>query len=411
MKFDWDPEIDTPATVAVLGGGPVGVEAALYARFLGYFVMLFDSAKVGDSLLGWGQHPIFSESESPATWREATTPLGLAAIEAQAGVDALPDLESSLNYRQFVEQYLLPLARTDLLYESIQVHAPVLSVSRQGCDSTDSMATERRAEQEFRILARSKNRGEYSQLADVVLDCTGSNSRRRGLASGGGLAIGEQDFAEKMLFGKRDILGKKRQQFAGKHMLMFGSDLAACANAVDFSQLVKDDPNTRLSWIVTKRIGSQPVLDAHETLATQQLMKAAVELRSGDVPGIVPIGAWGIEALAYSENRWGVKLQSTEEETLDLSADVFINCARAIPDWSHTQNLLVANTLESGFATQEPHYYVLGQKRLSTKLTSSGDGGPAPLTIAESHQQIREVFALIGGRNELDLYGTVKPST
>ncbi|MEC9117285.1 MAG: FAD-dependent oxidoreductase, partial [Planctomycetota bacterium] len=30
--------IDTPATIAILGAGPIGLEAALYARFLGYEV-------------------------------------------------------------------------------------------------------------------------------------------------------------------------------------------------------------------------------------------------------------------------------------------------------------------------------------------------------------------------------------
>ena len=32
--------LDTPATIAITGNGPIGLEAALYARFLGYQVIL-----------------------------------------------------------------------------------------------------------------------------------------------------------------------------------------------------------------------------------------------------------------------------------------------------------------------------------------------------------------------------------
>ncbi len=28
---NWDPEVESPATIAVIGGGPTGIEAALYA--------------------------------------------------------------------------------------------------------------------------------------------------------------------------------------------------------------------------------------------------------------------------------------------------------------------------------------------------------------------------------------------
>ena len=33
--------IATPAKLAILGAGPLGLEAALYARFLGYAVVIF----------------------------------------------------------------------------------------------------------------------------------------------------------------------------------------------------------------------------------------------------------------------------------------------------------------------------------------------------------------------------------
>ena len=149
MHIDWDPEIDTPATIAVIGAGPVGVEAALYARFLGYFVLLFDTRRVGHRQAAWGEQLL------EQTWGELTSPLGLAALAAQ-GADSeapsasLPNSDARVSYRQYVQQYLIPLARTDLLYESVQINSPVVSISRTNCGVDQELPIERRAEQEFR---------------------------------------------------------------------------------------------------------------------------------------------------------------------------------------------------------------------------------------------------------------------
>ncbi|MFN5103922.1 MAG: hypothetical protein ACK5GJ_14110, partial [Planctomycetota bacterium] len=49
----WDPEMESPATIAILGAGPMGIEAALYARFLGYHVSIFETRRVAHRMLDW----------------------------------------------------------------------------------------------------------------------------------------------------------------------------------------------------------------------------------------------------------------------------------------------------------------------------------------------------------------------
>ena len=122
--MDWDPEIDTPATIAIVGAGPVGVEAALYARFLGYFVMLFDSRRVGHRPLACGDQLL----DQP--WSDLTSPLGLAALAAQGTAGDLPAGDARISYRQYVEKYLIPVARTDLLYESVQRSVTTTRISQ-----------------------------------------------------------------------------------------------------------------------------------------------------------------------------------------------------------------------------------------------------------------------------------------
>ncbi|HVW37886.1 MAG TPA: FAD-dependent oxidoreductase, partial [Pirellulales bacterium] len=46
--------VDTPARIAILGAGPIGLEAALYARYLGYDVDIYERGRAAENLLRWG---------------------------------------------------------------------------------------------------------------------------------------------------------------------------------------------------------------------------------------------------------------------------------------------------------------------------------------------------------------------
>ncbi|HKD37575.1 MAG TPA: FAD-dependent oxidoreductase, partial [Pirellulales bacterium] len=46
--------VESPARIAVLGAGPIGLEAALYARYLGYEVDVYERGRVAEHLLQWG---------------------------------------------------------------------------------------------------------------------------------------------------------------------------------------------------------------------------------------------------------------------------------------------------------------------------------------------------------------------
>ncbi len=389
MDLAWDPEIDTPATIAVIGGGTVGVEAALYARFLGYTVLLFDAQKVGHRQLVWGDHCM----DEP--WGMATTSLGLAALEAQGTASDFPADDVCCSYREYVEKYLLPVARTDLLYDGVQINSPVVSISRTGCGSTSAESMPRRAEQEFRLLIDSRQRGEYSQLVDIVLDCSGL-APRRGLASGSGLAIGETTLKPKMRSGKVDVLGKERANFAGVHTLLFGRDLTACANAIDLARLATEAEGTRATWVIPKIIGVKDSLDL-PTNGKSEFETAAQALLANKNPAVICLPAWGIEAL-QCEAEWKVRLQTSEEESLDISGDALINCHTPARDWSFADGLRLGTGGEAeDSASPEPHYYVLGDKLLGR-----------PCSIADGLAQIARVFALIGGRVDLDLYTTIR---
>ncbi len=97
----WNPEIESPASIAIIGGGHLAIEAALYARFLGYHVDLFEAWRLAGRMLEANEPP-------GCSWREATSSLGRAALEAQGVATELFQQDSIPDLRTWVDEYLFP---------------------------------------------------------------------------------------------------------------------------------------------------------------------------------------------------------------------------------------------------------------------------------------------------------------
>lgn len=430
VMIDWDPEIDTPATIAIIGAGPVGIEAALYARFLGYYVLLFDAGKVADSVIKWGHVPMFTPFGANCS------ALGLAALEAHDNLAGLPGPDEYVTGREYAERYLIPVARTDLVYDSVHVHSRVHSISRILSRRGQRIARQDRADEEFRIVIESKKRGWYSERADIVLDCSGTYRSARWLGPGGGMSIGELDLDEHIERGVPDVLGAAREKYASKHTVLVGSGFMAALTAVKFAELIRADASTRLTWVVSHPTGdasASPQLSEHCAPSSRfvqrtELAAAARRLLDGSSDGLAVVGAWGIERIERLEaEAWRVRLLTGEEETLDLRCDQVISAVGYQPDWEFASPLQIQRSLSNDaplataarllideptsdlssleFSAQdvlssEPHYYVLGSKSFGTD---------SRFLIQHGFHQIRQVFSLIGNRADLNLYGSVRP--
>src|SRR5262245_66316532 len=117
--------IDTPAKIAVLGAGPIGLEAALYARFLGYEVVVFEAGEVADSVRRWGHVRMFTP------FGMNRSPLGLAAIQAQDDAYRPPADDELLTGHQWTLRYLIPLSQTDLLADHFRTHTRVVAIGKE----------------------------------------------------------------------------------------------------------------------------------------------------------------------------------------------------------------------------------------------------------------------------------------
>lgn len=196
--------LDPPGTITVVGAGPLGIEAALYGRYLGYDVTLLEAAEVGASLRSRGDEPL------PMLPGRCLSPLAIAALQAQSqsapgqpassqpapsqpaqskGAAPPPVCPSlPLTFRQWIESAWVPLTESDLLAGRLRMPVrveridtvPVAGDDAAGDDAAgDDEAGDDEAGEpippDFLLTAASADRGEIRQRSEAVIVATGAD--------------------------------------------------------------------------------------------------------------------------------------------------------------------------------------------------------------------------------------------
>jgi cation diffusion facilitator CzcD-associated flavoprotein CzcO len=411
------PKTDLPR-LAVLGAGPIGLEAALYARHLDLPVKIFERGRVGEHWQRWGHVQLFTP------FGMNTTPLGRAAIKAPNSRHEFPADGACITGKEHVAAYLEPLAKVEALRSCLHAGTQVLSIGRQNTLKGDDPGDARRSRQPFRLLVREGNQKERIEEADAVLDCTGTYGKHCWLGDGGIPAIGELAAEPHIAYGLEDVLGERRNVYAGRNILVVGSGYSAATTVSNLARLAEKHPDTWVIWVARgastlpiRRVADDPLRERDRlavranTLATRvdgnvefhpQTAIDAIESAGPDKGFRVSARSAG-KPFHKEVDRIVANVGYTPDSDLYRELQVHecyasagpMKLAAALAGQRGQDCLKQTSQGADTLRNPEPNFFVLGAKSY---------GRDSNFLLRVGFEQVREVFSLISGKAGLDLY-------
>jgi hypothetical protein len=408
--------------LAILGSGPIGLEAALYARALDFPVTIYERGRLADHVQRWGHVRLFSP------FGMNSTSLGRAVIRGERRKHEFPGDSDCTTGREHVRAYLEPLAQSDRMKGSLALDSQVLSVGRSGFVKSEAVGDARRARQPFRLLIRDGKGKERVEQADIVLDCTGCYGHHRWLGDGGIPALGELAGEPHINYTLDDILGDRQAHFAGKTVLVVGDGYSAATTVCNLAELSKKSPDTWVYWAVRdagsqpiRRLGQDPLRERDRlamranTLATRTddnvefhagTIIEAVETAGPD-RGFKVMARKAGQPITWNVDRLVANVGYTPDTNLYRELQVHecyaslgpMKLAASLAGQGGDDCLKHASFGPESLRNPEPNFYILGAKSY---------GRNTHFLLRVGFEQVRDVFKLITGKPNLDLYASTK---
>jgi len=376
--------------LAVLGAGPIGIEAALYAKSAGFAVALYEQGQIGEFVNRWGFVRLFTP------FGMNSTALGKRTLLREQHDLDLPSDTDMLTGREYRDKYLIPLAESTVLKPCIHLQTTIVSIGRTGWRKGDPPTDSRKALPPFRILFRETSGVERFDTADVVLDCTGTYARPNWVGDGGIPAAGEIAARQQTSYWLDDVRGARQAHYAGKSVALIGSGYSAGNSISELATLALDQQATWIIWLThgprsqpLPRIANDPLRerDRLATKANHLAMRCDGNLEYHPQAQIDELVSHGADKGYRVAARVAGKPMTWEVER------VIANVGYR-PDVALTAELRVSEP-RGQFTTDEPGYFILGAK---------SHGRDSNFFIRDGHEQIRQAIALALGNPRLDLY-------
>ncbi len=373
------PKAEQPTRVTVIGAGPIGLEAALYAKTCGLPVAVYDRGGIADHVRRWGHVRMFTP------FGLNSTSLGLKTLRHEKPSRTFPAEGDVVTGREFRDSYLVPLGESEQLLESLHLEHSVLHIGRSASGRG------------FRLLVRDAKGQERIDGADVVLDCAGVYGTSNWLGDGNIPAVGEIAARSHIAPGVEDIAGERKGHYAGRSIALIGGGYSAATTILALAALAEDHPATWVFWISRGPRGQPLPRIANDPFKERDRLAAKANSLATRCDGNLEFHPQTVldEVTSHGPDKgFRVAGRSNGKPVLWEVERVIANVGYR-PSPAMTAALQVDEPTGK-FATREPGYFVLGAKSW---------GRDSSFLLRDGFEQIRQMFATMMANPKLDLYG------
>ncbi|HEX6389766.1 MAG TPA: NAD(P)-binding protein [Solirubrobacteraceae bacterium] len=395
--------------IAILGAGPIGLEAALAAASRGDDFTVFEAAPhVGGNVRRWGHVRTFTP------WSMNVSP------RMRAALPVAPDGPSLPTGAQLAADLLEPIAALPRLRDRIRCGTRVLAVGREGLLKHEAIGDGRRAARPFRLLVRAPDGSEAIVHADVVIDATGTYANPNRLGDGGIDAVNERAFEDRIerflpaFDGDGDAeRGRGRaSNWAGRTILLTGAGHSAQTAAAQLAELARSAPGTQVIWAVRDPAPDWGAVAADPLPERAALAACAARLQAGASAAVSVKPGSVTEALHARGARIAVTLRNGGAEEIEVDRILALNggvgdhalyrqlqvhecyattgpmnlAAALLGDTNGGDCLTVAAHGPETLRTPEPGFFILGAKSY---------GRNNSFLMRTGWEQVGEVFGLL----------------
>ncbi len=394
-----------PLPIAILGAGPVGLEAALAAADHGWPFVLYEAGDaVATSVRDWGHVRLFSPWPLDVSER-------MRAHLAAAG-HAVPDDDACPTGRELYDKILEPLSRLPSIAPHLRLGTRVLGIGRKGLVKNQEIGTLERGSRPFILLLGDDEGREWTEMASAVLDCTGSYEFPNSLGDGGIPAPGEGALGDEIVRRIPDFEAEK-DLWADRSILLVGAGHSAQTAACALSRLARERPATKVYWILRRDQPSFSAIDDDPLPERSKLITAALAVACGEARGFEARYGSTVDALERDGDRIRVQLRGESGETEILRVDRILSLTGAVGDHKLYRQLQVHECYATSgpmklaaallgedssdclaqtshgpdtLRNPEPDFYILGSKSYGRNTT---------FLLRVGWQQVEEVMALL----------------
>jgi thioredoxin reductase len=225
--------------VAVIGSGPTGLAAAAHLHSRGLPFTIFEAgAGVARHFEAVRHVRLFSP------WRY-NIDHAAAALLRDTGWRSPPE-EELPTAGQVIDEYLAPLAASPAIALHLRLRSRVIAISRLGHDKVKTAGREHAP-----FVVQVEHDGVVQEhLASAVIDASGTWSQSNPIGVHGLYAAGERENTDRIAYGMPDILGRDRDRYQGKRVLVVGAGHSAAGNLIALAALAAQTPGMRITWAV-----------------------------------------------------------------------------------------------------------------------------------------------------------------